>query len=259
MTGIDPTLRQRIGALARAGQLLVALDFDGTLAPFVQDPSEARPLRASARAIAELAALDDTDVALVSGRHLDGLRSVASPGEDILLVGSHGAEHWAPESFEAEATDALLSPQQRRSLDAALAAVEAVAAAHGGLRVEPKPAGVVLHTRGTDDATAHEASKAADAALSDLPGVHVTLGHGVVEAGVLEANKGSGVRWLREITDASVVLYVGDDRTDEDAFAALESSDIGVKVGGGNTLARYRVDGPGDVAELLEYLVSVRD
>jgi trehalose 6-phosphate synthase/phosphatase len=55
------------------------------------------------------------------------------------------------------------------------------------------------------------------------------------------------------------VLYVGDDITDEDAFATLDSEDVGVKVGQGKSIAAFRLRGPDDVAELLELLADARD
>ncbi|RII40949.1 trehalose-phosphatase [Galactobacter valiniphilus] len=258
MTGLGPELRTRVGKLARVGHLLVALDFDGTLAPFTDVPDEARALPASARAIDVLAALTDTDVALISGRELASLRRVAAPGEHTLLVGSHGAERWAPEEFDAEATQAELTKTQRKVLAATQAALEAVAERFDGLWVEPKPAGAVLHTR-LAAGQGEQATQAALRALAKVKGAHVREGKDVIEASVLGADKGQGLIWLREVSDAAVVLFVGDDRTDEDAFAVLRKQDVGIKVGPGPTQAEFRVDGPGDVADLLQLLADVRE
>ncbi|MDR2255206.1 MAG: trehalose-phosphatase [Arthrobacter sp.] len=258
MTGLSPELRARLGTLARAGQLLVALDFDGTLAPFTDVPDEAKALPASAKAIEVLAALPTTDVALISGREIASLRRVASPGEHTLLVGSHGAERWAPPEYDADATQAELGKPQRKSLAATQAALEAVAERFDGVWVEHKPAGAVLHTRQAG-AQGPLAAQAALRVLAKVKGAHIREGKDVVEASVLGSDKGQGLIWLREVSDAAVVLFAGDDRTDEDAFAVLRQQDVGVKVGPGPTAAEFRVDGPGDIAELLRLLIDVRE
>ncbi|RKW69424.1 trehalose-phosphatase [Galactobacter caseinivorans] len=258
MTGLSPALRERVGRLARAGHLLIALDFDGTLSPFVDDPSQARPLPAAARALRELADAADTDIALISGRALESLRDVASPGPRTLLVGSHGAEHFAPSEFEAEVSQAQLSNKQSKLLKKAAATLEAVAQQFEGAWVESKPAGLVLHVRMTPQEQLGAVVRAAFSGLDRLDGVTATQGKGMIEVTVLEANKGQGLNWLREVTDASVVLFAGDDVTDEDAFKVLSPADVGIKVGTGRTAAEFSVDGPGDIAELLQLLVDVR-
>jgi trehalose 6-phosphate phosphatase len=73
---------------------------------------------------------------------------------------------------------------------------------------------------------------------------------------VLHASKGDAVTALRTELGAKVVVYVGDDVTDEHAFAALGRDDVTVKVGAGETIAQYRVTGPDDVVEALTALVG---
>lgn len=258
MTGLPPALRERVERLARAGHLLIALDFDGTLSPFVDDPSQARPLPAAARALRELADAADTDVALISGRALESLRDVASPEHNTLLVGSHGAERYAPAEFEAEVAQAQLSHKHSKLLKKAGDFLETLAKQYEGAWVESKPAGLVLHVRMTPPEQLGPVTRAAFSGLDRLVGVTATQGKGMIEVTVLEADKGQGLAWLREVTDASVVLFAGDDVTDEDAFKVLKSPDVGIKVGTGRTAAEFTVDGPGDIAELLQLLVDVR-
>jgi len=73
----------------------------------------------------------------------------------------------------------------------------------------------------------------------------------VVELTVLHASKGEALIALRDEIGAPVVLYAGDDVTDERAFEALGEQDITVKVGPGDTVARYRVQSPEDVVAAL--------
>jgi trehalose 6-phosphate phosphatase len=127
--------------------------------------------------------------------------------------------------------------------------------------VEEKPAGLVLHTRMVEPGAVPELVHEAMTGLGELgEGVHITRGKDVIEVSVLPADKGQGLDWLRTTVAANVVLFAGDDRTDENALLRLdrEAGDIGVKVGSGDTAAQYRMDGPGDVAVLLGTLADVR-
>src|SRR5690606_3896288 len=90
--GAVTDLQAAVEALARVPRLLVALDFDGVLAPIVPVPSDARPLPESAAAIDELASLPDTTVALLSGRGRADLAAVSGFGDPVRLIGSHGSE-----------------------------------------------------------------------------------------------------------------------------------------------------------------------
>src|SRR5512141_2498676 len=88
---LAPDLLEAVHRVAGTEQLLVAMDFDGTMAPLVDHAGDARALPRSAAAFAALAELPRTTTALISGRALDSLRAVASPPENTLLIGSHGA------------------------------------------------------------------------------------------------------------------------------------------------------------------------
>ncbi|MCC3280704.1 trehalose-phosphatase [Arthrobacter sp. zg-Y40] len=251
---IDPALQEALEALAQTQKLLVAVDFDGTLSPLVERAEDARPLEGSAAAVRALAALPRTDTALISGRALDSLRSVASPDPETLLIGSHGAETWTGPNAEP----LQLTPEQAQLLDRARAAVESVAALHPGSRLEDKPAGVVLHTRGMEAVVAAEATDAVRRELQLLDGVQVTDGKSVLEASVVHTNKGEGITALRELTGATAVLFAGDDVTDERGFEALVPGDVGVKVGEGATSAAHRAASPEAFTEVLEELVRLR-
>ena len=78
--------------LARVRRLLVAVDFDGTLAPEVDSPEQARALPEARDAVLRLIALPGTRVAVISGRSLTSLMQVADLPDSVLLVGSHGIE-----------------------------------------------------------------------------------------------------------------------------------------------------------------------
>ncbi|PWJ52718.1 trehalose 6-phosphatase [Quadrisphaera granulorum] len=253
---IPGDLRAALDALAGAPSVLVACDFDGVLAPIVDEPSAARALPASAEALAALGALDGVAVALVSGRAMDSLRQVSGPPAGALLVASHGAEG------DGAPTD--LDPAQRALLARVVDAVRAVVETHPGTSLELKPAGAVLHTRTAARDVAADASRAVEEGPGRWDGVLALRGKEVVELSVVEADKGSALVALRDrlgerTGGRPAVLYAGDDVTDENAFRVLDpaAGDVGIKVGDGDTAAEFRVGTPADVSAVLHHLENV--
>lgn len=239
-----------VHALAGVPRLLVALDFDGVLAPIVDVPSDARPLPASASALGSLATLPDTTIALVSGRGLADLAAVSGFGAPIRLVGSHGGEF--------DDGGAVLDDEQRARLDALGVELAELVGGEPGVRLEHKPAGVAVHVRGAAPEVGTRVLEAVRTGPAARPGIDATPGKAVLDLAVLQVNKGLALDVLRERVSADAVLFAGDDVTDETAFARLRPGDVGVKVGDGDTAAAYRVAGPPDVAELLELLLAAR-
>jgi trehalose 6-phosphate phosphatase len=251
---LSPELREAVRRIAGTDHLLVALDFDGTISPIVNRAGDARPLPRSATALAGLAALPRTTTALLSGRALASLRAVASPPVDTLLIGSHGAEAW----LGPGSTELTLDEDQRILLAEVRGLLEEIVEQAPGTLLEDKPAGVVLHTRLAEDDVAEDAVAAARSLLQDRKGVFLKTGKRVLETSVVNASKGEGLTFLRQITGATAVLFAGDDVTDEDALGRLEPGDVGVKVGLDFTQAEFRVESPVHVAELLEALLQER-
>lgn len=247
-------LRAAVVRLAAAERLLVALDFDGVLAPLVSRAEDARPLPASSAAFAALGALEGTTTALVSGRALASLRSVASPPPQTLLIGSHGAEVWLGEN----AAPLRLDPAQTVSLDWVTDLFEAVSSSHPGTSVEYKPAGAVLHFRRAADEVGAAAVAQLRAAAQSRGDVFLSDGKKVLEASVVRADKGQALTLLRKVSGASAVFFAGDDLTDEHGFAVLGGGDVGVKVGPGPTAAPWRIGSPADLPAVLELLHASR-
>jgi trehalose 6-phosphate phosphatase len=230
--------------------LLVALDFDGVLAPIVQDPSSSRPLPGSATAVGALAGLPATTVAMLSGRALGDLREVSGFGPPVRLVGSHGGEF---DDGPLELTD-----EQRSAKEALITAVQAVVGGEPGVRLEGKPAGIVVHVRGADPGVGERVLDAVRAGPAQLPGVEVTEGKAVLEMAVLKVSKGSAIDTLRAQLGRTRSCSSGTTSTDETAFARLRPGDVGIKVGDGDTAAGYRVGTPEDVTTVLEKLLAAR-
>ncbi|KUI33038.1 HAD family hydrolase [Mycobacterium sp. IS-1742] len=248
--GVPTELRQALDRAARCPRLLIACDYDGTLAPIVANPADARPLSASAAALEELATLPATAVSLISGRALAVLRALSGASERVHLVGSHGSEFDTGFVSPVDARAEALLVEIKRTLDA-------IAADHPGVTTELKPASVALHVRNASADDGDAAMRRADRAAAGWD-AQVTDGKAVKEFAVIHTDKGQAVDILRDQHDASAVVFFGDDVTDEKAFRRMRDGDIGVKVGPGDTAAAYRVDEPADVAEALEYLLAAR-
>lgn len=244
-------LLARLAQVAARPRLLVACDLDGTLAPIVPDPADARADPAALAALHRLAGRRDTRVAIISGRtRADLLRIVGPPGA-LLLIGSHGVE-------DGSGAPLKLDPPASTQRDRLAAELEALARSAAGCRVEVKPASVALHYRraSPDDArrVLHEAPLRPAAAHA----VRVLHGHCVIEFAFVCVSKGAALQRLRSEFGSANVLFVGDDASDEDAFAVLREDDLGIKVGTGPTRATLQVDGPADVSALLARLADLR-
>ena len=252
----SPSLAAALSACASSTTLLVATDFDGVLAPLVQDPLQSRALPGTVETLEALAALPATHAAVVSGRDLDTLTSLTGlEDSSVTRIGSHGAES---SREDAAGAAGALEDDQSATLDALVADLAPVVAAHPGASLEHKPSAVVLHTRGMEDGTAAPAEADALEVASRHTEVHVLHGKHVVEISVVKADKGTALMRLRDAVGADCVVYFGDDVTDEDVFRLLAEPDVGVKVGEGPTAATHRVDGPEDVASALTALLAAR-
>jgi trehalose 6-phosphate phosphatase len=255
-SGVRRDLRDALGALASTPRLLVALDFDGTLAPVVDDPEKARATPEARAAVERLIALPDTRVALVSGRALKDLEQVAPFGDRVLLVGSHGIELRLDEPDDVLALDA----DEQQQLGVLEQVLDQMAGTLDSVWIEPKPAGFAVHTRLATERHSRVAHLVAINELkAEAPDATVRLGKNVIEFSVRSTTKGEAVEHLRRYTHATAVFYAGDDVTDEDAFVALTADDLGLKSGEGSTAADHRVADVTEVAAVLSLLATLRE
>lgn len=266
------TLDQALTALADQPVVLIALDFDGVLAPLGLDPSASRPVPAAVTALARLASGDGVQLALVSGRPAGDLAALASPPAGTWLVGSHGAETGAVEADGHVSLFPLeLEPEAADLLHRVGEALGLIAARYPGAWVEHKPAGAVLHTRELSGRNPDAAEAALAAALDGpgtWPGTHTQRGNQVVEIPVLSATKGQALNDLRRRLGAAhgqgptpsgvAVLFAGDDVTDESALRTLGAGDVGIKVGTAPSVAHLRVADEEAMAAALHRLADLR-
>jgi trehalose 6-phosphate phosphatase len=243
-----------LATVARTDRLLVALDFDGTLSPLVDNPGSARVLPKAAEAIAVLERLPQTWVAYVSGRPLDSLAELTAADDGALLIGSHGDEV----RIDGTTIELVLGDDERERLSALEIMLSALIDSTPNAMLEHKPVGLGVHSRLVERAAVPALRDAALAAAQAVGGFVVREGKDILEFTVRNATKGDGIERLREHVAASAVLYAGDDVTDEDAFAVMREDDLGVKVGDGATAAQYRVADPQAIGVMLSLLAGAR-
>ena len=146
-------LDDMIAGVVCAPVLLVASDYDGTLAPIVNDPAQAKPHRAAVVALRQLASLPQTHVSVISGRALSELARLLGDPEHVHLVGSHGSE------FDLDFATSL-SPDERNLRERLQSQLNEIAANHEGAVIEPKPGGVAFHYRNSSEPVAQRALQA---------------------------------------------------------------------------------------------------
>ena len=236
-----------------APHVLLGCDFDGALAPVFDHPAAANLSNEVRAPLADLAGSGRVTVLVVSGRPAADLRARADvPG--LVVAGNHGLELAGPGWEHVDPAVAESGPAISQLGNTLHRALESVP----GASVEDKGLSIAVHYRHAAPEH-HEAVRAA---------VHGVLSHAshpfVLTAGRMcfdvrprvYWNKGEAVKWLlsRIGHPDALVVFVGGDPTDEDAFTALPAG-ITVRVGcGPETAAKYHVDGPDGVRKFLEWL-----
>lgn len=259
MDRID-VLRAARGA---AGSMLLGLDFDGTLAPIVPHPEGAGLLPASRDALMRLAGRRDTRIALVSGRALGDLRRRVNL-DGLYYAGNHGLEIDGPDVHRVHAEAVAV----RGSLARLARALTNELSAIDGVVVEDKTLTLSVHFRMVDDEAESERVRATvRACAATYNGMRLTDGKKVVEIRPdVDWHKGRAFRFLRETLEKSFgrgpAIFIGDDRTDEDAFRELGEMDCSIVVGDPpqhESIAHVRLRSPEEVAAFLHLLAVDHD
>ncbi|WP_170228434.1 trehalose-phosphatase [Nesterenkonia populi] len=250
-------LQKALRTFAAQEKVLVCLDFDGCVAELVADAYSAVPVPANGEAIDRIAELNDPRIILayVSGRPISDLQRQAAPPEGTVLIGSHGAEKYlGPDSPGLQLTHAEEASRQE-----IISVLEGIADQHEGVWVEYKPAGAALHVRHVREESLQDAVlNEARAALTLVDGAHQKEGKKILEAVVRKSTKGEAIEELRADLQPDAVFFAGDDVTDETGFAVLAGDDVSVKVGDGETGARFRIPEPASLAEVLNAFADAR-
>ena len=216
-----------VGTLETASNSALLLDYDGTLAPFVEERNAAIPYPQVMPVLRDLVDSECTRVVIVSGRSATEVAMLLRMNPLPEIWGAHGLERLLPDgTFTVGKVD-------RRTARAIKDAAAWASAQGFDDRLERKPGGIALHWRGMDPDTIDEVSHRAFSALLPLTRINrLSLGEfdGGIELRVKSCNKGHVVeRIAREMGDAPIA-YLGDDRTDEDAFRAMQGRGLSVLV-----------------------------
>lgn len=251
-------LPRMLDARRRAGRMLVALDFDGTLSPIVPRPEEAALLEGMADPLRRLSERGDTTVAIVSGRALADVRSrVDLPS--AYYAGNHGFEIEGPgvERVHPWAAEA------RPALESCALALRAELSDEPGTEVEDKTWTLSIHYRRAEREGAEERVRAAVEAHCRRPGLRVTAGKKILEVRPdVDWHKGAATRFLLDVVAGGApmpAVFIGDDRTDEDAFEVVRDLGGGIVVGDpvpADTRAVAAVRDPAEVAALIRELAD---
>jgi trehalose 6-phosphate synthase/phosphatase len=247
----NPPTIEELARMHTARRLHLLLDYDGTLVPYAARPELAVPDRALLELLTALAAHPRLSVHIISGRP----RQLLDEWFADLPIGLH-AEHgfWSrPAGADWRANAAAHQEWKERIRPV----MESFAARTPGAFVEEKEAALCWHYRLADpelgQTQSRELTLHLTSFLANLP-VEVMSGHRIVEVRQHGVNKGIVLPAIVAAIIASpeeFVVAIGNDRTDEDLFAALPEHCVGLKVGDGPTLATRRLRDPEAVRAFL--------
>jgi trehalose 6-phosphate phosphatase len=259
----------RLSELAEGKLVALFMDYDGTLTPIVNNPDEAFLSEDTRAAVRELAKLFPT--AIISGRGREKVEEFVQLDE-LYYAGSHGMDIAAPKlndslpegkpsvdfSFQPAAQYESLIQDVRARLTKVTSQIE-------GSSIEDNKYCISVHFRNCHPDSYEEILKAVDDIVAQEPDLHVTRGRKVLEVRPkVNWDKGSALIHLVSMLgikeDEVFCLYIGDDRTDEDAFRVLLDKQMGAGILVSNrvkpTKSIFTVRDPQEVSHLLERLIE---
>ena len=242
-------------AVAAAPHILLLLDYDGTLAPIVDDPGRASMPPDTRKALSKIAAGNRFSVAIISGRALPDLRERVRM-DSLIYAGNHGLEISGPGLHFIEPVAA----RRIESLEQLAGHLRVLLRSIPGVEVENKVLTASVHFRRASPARHGDIQRIVESAVASSGDLfQVTPGLQVFEIRPnVDWNKGRAVSWIRETSgqQSALPVYAGDDATDEDAFAALPEG-ITVSVGRNDeTVARYFLEDQESVERFLVWLAK---
>jgi alpha,alpha-trehalase len=240
----------------RSSRLAIFLDYDGTLTSIVSQPHQALLSDSTRQIVRTLAA--HVPVAVLTGRDLDDIRRRVGIG-GIVYAACHGFDIAGPRGLRKQVATEFLP-----ILDAAEKELREKLAAIPGALLERKRFSIAAHYRQATRSGVTKITQAVDGTVARHRELSRLVGKKVYELlPAIDWNKGRAIIWLLKTLglDQSEVLplYIGDDRTDEDAFRALAHRGIGIVVGEepGPTAARYALKNPAEVERFLRELTAL--
>ena len=248
----------KIRSFLKDKQAAFFLDYDGTLTPIVRRPEDAVMSEKMRSAVSELSGL--CPLAVISGRDLNDVRSLIKV-DDIFYAGSHGFDIAGPDDWHTE-------NQQGQEFLPVLETTEKEIKERlkdiPGARVERKKFSIAAHYREVPDDKADLVEKAVDEVLVKHPELRKGYGKKVYEMQPdIDWDKGRALLWLLKKLDLDspevLPFYIGDDVTDEDAFAVLKNKGIGIVVSDDKlpSKANYKLKDPSEVLVFLKKIIAI--
>jgi trehalose 6-phosphate synthase/phosphatase len=232
------------------------LDYDGTLREIVEDPDAAYPTPALEQLFSRLEEAPDLDVYIVSGRKPADLERWLGRYR-FTLVAEHGIYHRPVGTGEWLETVPGVDFSWKEEI---LPIFKHYEDSTPGSHVEEKQSSVVWHYRRSDPEfgrwKANQLMGELYGVISNLP-VAIHHGKAIVEASSLQVSKGIALEMLLGQSKPGLVLCAGDDQTDESMFTTSIENVVSIKVGPGDTGAKYRVRNPREFRELLGRILQV--
>jgi trehalose 6-phosphate synthase/phosphatase len=246
-------LERALVRLREAPHRTFLFDYDGTLVPIASLPDLAAPDQPLVELLARLARTPNVEVHIVSGRSRSSLEGWLG-GLPVSLHIEHG--FWSRDPSGSWSQVSEVPPDFLRRIHDIM---KRHAFRAPGTLVEQKSASMAFHYRGADPHVASSRLRALRAELNNSLGPNAELleGNKVLEVRLRGVHKGTVVGRILEHSPEGVQLFaVGDDRTDEDMFAALPPEAISIRIGPGQTRARFRLQTPFELRSLLNTFVS---
>lgn len=233
---------------------LLLLDYDGTLRSFAATPNplQAKPSPALLELLRNLASLSNTTVCIISGRPRKALEGWFD-GIPVVLAAEHGA--WVKYNGEWMQQQVSLHEHKKTILPI----MEHYAERTPGARIEQKDFAMVWHYRGVPTELAYARTASLRYELGQVlagSDIGVYSGAKIIEVKPRTVHKGAVAEDLLALYPADFILCIGDDYTDEDMFRAAPEEAYSLKVGLGETHARYQVASIEHVLKLLRKLAN---
>jgi trehalose 6-phosphate phosphatase len=225
--------------------VLIAFDYDGTLAPVTSNPQRARMRARTTRLLSAVA--ERYPCVVISGRSRSDIARRVESIPVWHVAGNHGVEPWGESEIYASRVRAWMRPLERQT------------AGHAGVVVEDKTYSVTVHYRHARDK--RDAVKVITEAARRLKGACVVVGSQAVTILPRGApDKGIALERARTLLACDTIIYVGDDETDEAAFrAARPERLLAVRIGANRrSRARHWLRSQVDMDAFLQTLLSLR-
>ncbi|GMI67955.1 trehalose-6-phosphate phosphatase I [Hibiscus trionum] len=255
---------------SKGKQIVMFLDYDGTLSPIVADPDRAFMSKKMRKTVRKVAKCFPT--AIVSGRCRDKVYNFVKLAE-LYYAGSHGMDIKGPEKLSKsnKDTELLFQPASEflPMIDEVYRQLVETTKSTAGAKVENNKFCLSVHFRCVDEKKWSELAHQVKSVLKDYPKLRLTQGRKVLEIRpTIKWDKGKALEFLLEslgfanCTDVFPV-YIGDDRTDEDAFKILRDRGQGfgilVSKFPKDTNASYSLQEPDEVMDFLRRLVEQKE